>query len=256
MTSAGDALLSVEHISKSFGGLAAVRDVSFIVRSGAVCGVIGPNGAGKSTLFNLISGLLAPSAGTVFFCGDAIGGLATYQRARRGIVRTFQLANTFDTLTVEENVLIGAENHRRLNLFEASTHLGSHRTDLSAARRRTRETMDVLGIGALAGQPAAQLTFGQQRLVSVARALAGDARLLLLDEPAAGLSEGEIEHLCGAIARAQAAGATVLIIEHNINLIMRICGQVIVMHLGGKIGDGTPDEVRSSEKVVEAYLGA
>jgi branched-chain amino acid transport system ATP-binding protein len=256
MTPNYDALLSVENISKSFGGLAAVRNVSFAVPSGAVCGVIGPNGAGKSTLFNLISGLVAPSAGRVFFCGDAIGGLAMHQRARRGIVRTFQLANTFDSLTVEENVLIGAENHCRLNLVEASTHLGAYRAHLAAARRRARETMEILGIGALAQRPAAQLTFGQQRLVSVARALAGDARLLLLDEPAAGLSDGEIEHLCGAIARARAAGATVLIIEHNISVIMRICGQVIVMHLGEKIGDGTPDEVRSSEKVVEAYLGA
>jgi ABC-type branched-subunit amino acid transport system ATPase component len=250
------ALLSVRNVSKSFGGLVALRDVSFQVRSGDVCGVIGPNGAGKSTLFDLISGETAPSTGAVVFRGDEINGLTMYQRARRGIIRTFQLANTFDSLTVEDNVLIGAEDHRHLNLFQAATHFGTYRADLAAARKRAHEIMDIVGIGHLSRTPAALLTFGQQRLISVARALASDAELLLLDEPAAGLSGGEIEHLCDAILRVQATGATVLIIEHNVNVIMRICGQVVVMHLGEKIGDGTPEEMQKSEKVMEAYLGA
>jgi ABC-type branched-subunit amino acid transport system ATPase component len=247
--------LSVQALSKSFGGVAALRGVSFDVRPGEVCGFIGPNGAGKSTLFDLISGAAAPSAGAVVFRGKALNTLTMYQRAHLGIIRTFQLANTFDSMTVEQNVLIGAEDHRHRNLLQAATHLGAYRTNLAKARKRAKETMEIVGIGQLAQTLSARLTFGQQRLVSVARALAGDAKLLLLDEPAAGLSGGEIEHLCGAILRVQAAGATVLIIEHNVSLIMRICGHVVVMHLGEKIGDGTPDEVQKSEQVVEAYLG-
>jgi branched-chain amino acid transport system ATP-binding protein len=251
-----NALLSVCNVSKSFGGLRALRDVSLEVCRGELCGIIGPNGAGKSTLFDLISGAVAPSAGGVFFCGQSINHLPMYQRARRGIVRTFQLANIFDSLTVEENIFVGAEDHNRLDLFAAATHLGNYRTSVAEARARAREIMAMIGIEALSQMPAARLTFGQQRLVSVARALSGTAKLLLLDEPAAGLAEAEIEHLRTAILRLRSMSVTVLIIEHNVNLIMQTCDRVVVMHLGEKIGDGTPQQVQQSEQVVEAYLGS
>ena len=249
-------ILALRNIAKSYGGIVAVRDISFAVKAGEVCGVIGPNGAGKSTLFDLISGATAPSGGAVYFHAADVSDLPMYRRARGGIARTFQLANTFVSLTVEDNILVGAEDHRRRNLLQAATHLGAYRRSLAEARERAHAIMQIVGIADLARMPAARLTFGQQRLVSLARALAGNAQLLLLDEPAAGLSAGEVERLCDAIARAQQNGATVLIIEHNVKLIMRICAHVIVMHLGEKIGDGTPEEVQNSEQVVEAYLGA
>lgn len=249
-------LLELNSISKGFGGLIALRDISLCVRQGEICGVIGPNGAGKSTLFSIIAGSLPPTSGRLLFGATDVTGMPMHRRARLGIVRTFQWADTFESMTVEENIIVGAENHARLALFEAITHLGSFQVSLADAKQRTHNAMDVVGVAALAETHASQLTFGQQRLVATARALAANPRLLLLDEPAAGLSSGDIEALVRALRRARSDGATILIVEHNMDVIMQLCDHIIVMHLGEKIGDGTPDAVRQSERVVEAYLGA
>ncbi len=251
-----DPVLQVEHVARAFGGVRALGDVSMQVMPGEICGLIGPNGAGKSTLFGVIAGTVSPDTGRVRLKGADVTGLPVHRRARLGLARTFQLAQEFETMTVADNVMVGAERHDRLGLVGAALGLPGARAAVQKARARAEAALETAGLAGVAGLPAAQLTFGQQRLLATARALASGPGLLLLDEPAAGLSSGDMELLCAAILRARAGGAAVLFVEHNMEVIMRLCDHVVVMHLGEKIGDGTPAEVRSSERVMEAYLGA
>ena len=187
--------------------------------------------------------------------GTRLDGLPSHRVAAAGVSRAFQLVNLFGSMTVAENVLVGAERHDKLKLWQAITHLNSFAADRQEAVARVQRAIDLVGIGHLAGLPVANITYGQQRLVATARALAAEPRLLLLDEPAAGLAGPEMEALSAAVRRARDAGTTVLLVEHNVEFVMDLCDHVAVLHFGRKIADGTAAEVRKSEAVIEAYLG-
>jgi branched-chain amino acid transport system ATP-binding protein len=247
--------LRVEQLTKRFGGLLAVDSISFDVGEGEICAVIGPNGAGKTTLFNIIAGERKPDAGRVRLQDEDITGFADYDVARRGIGRSFQLVHLFESMSVAENVLLGAEDHRQLRMLSAATHLGGHSRRLEIARAQADEVLALVGIKHLTDRPIGSLSFGQQRLVGAARALASRPRLLLLDEPAAGLSRGELEVLRAAILRVRSRPTSILIVEHNVEFVLSLCDRAIVMNFGRKIAEGTPDEIRHSEAVLEVYLG-
>jgi ABC-type branched-subunit amino acid transport system ATPase component len=248
-------VLAIEALSKNFDGLTAVKNVNMTVGAKEICGLIGPNGAGKSTLFNLIAGELAPSAGSISLRGIAISGLPADAVARFGISRAFQLVHLFLSMTAIENVMVGAQARRSLSLFAALTHTGKFRNNESEIRQRAFDALDAVGMKDYAGTRVENLPHGRQRLVATARALAADPALLLLDEPAAGLSAAEIDCLAKAITDARDQGISILLVEHNVGLVLRLCDHVVVLHKGEKIADGSPTEVRASDAVAEAYLG-
>lgn len=247
--------LQLSGVTKRFGGLVAVESVDLDVPAGEICAVIGPNGAGKSTLFNMIAGALRPTEGMIRLDGADITGQPSHEVSLQGIARSFQLVNLFASMTVAENVLVGAERHATLGVWSSATHLGRFGRERREAEERAAHAIGLVGIADLADHPVGRITYGQQRLVAAARALAARPKLLLLDEPAAGLSEPEVEVLAHAVRRARDDGATVLIVEHNVGFVMSLCEHVAVLHFGKRIADGTPQEIRNSPTVIEAYLG-
>jgi ABC-type branched-subunit amino acid transport system ATPase component len=244
------AILQVAKLSKRFGGLTAVADLSFEVREGEILGLIGPNGAGKSTTFNLIAGLYRPDAGQIRFGDQDLQGLPPHEIARRGIMRTFQHNRPFEGMTVLENVLVGAHTRFSNNVFSARA--GQEEARL---RGRAAQLLEFVGLAGLRDAAVDRLSFGQGRLLEIARALAGEPRLLLLDEPAAGLTLAEAARIAEAIRGIAARGIAVLLIEHDMHFLMPLAQRVVVLNFGGKIAEGTPDEVRSHPAVVDAYLG-
>ena len=251
-----EAILQVSDLSIRFGGVKALNGISFAVGAGQICGIIGPNGAGKTTLFNCLSRLYDANGGSILFKGTPIGGVPRHRMAGLGIGRTFQNLALFGSMTVRENIMVGGHCHSRGGFLDAALQLGRFRRSEAALARQADELMERLDLTAIAGLPVNRLTFATQKRVELARALASQPDLLLLDEPAGGLNHEEVDDLRALIvAIRDRFRLTVLLVEHHLNLVMRVSDKVVAFDFGQKIAEGTPDEVRSNPDVIRAYLG-
>ncbi|MDX9958262.1 MAG: ABC transporter ATP-binding protein [Clostridia bacterium] len=256
MNDDGTNILEVKNLTKRFGGLAAVADVSFSVRDGGIIGLIGPNGAGKTTIFNLITGVYKVTEGSVMFEGKPITDMEPYRIADSGVTRTFQNIRLFKNLSVYDNVFTACHLSAKYSLPEAILRLPRFRREEKLLKEKAANLLEIVGLQDRADVIASNLPYGLQRRLEIVRALALDPRLLLLDEPAAGMNPDETEHLMQLIGDIRKRfKLSVLVIEHHMDLVMGLCERIVVLNFGIKLAEGAPSEIRGDPKVVEAYLG-
>lgn len=248
-------ILSVENLQKSFGGIQAIDSLDFSISQGQVKSVIGPNGAGKTTLFNLITGIYRPSDGILRFNGKILNGLKPYRIARLGISRTFQNLQLFANMTVLENVMVGRHSLTSAGLLSTGLRLSRMRREEKNIRKKALEELSFMGLETKPELEAVSLPLGEQKLLEIARALATSPRLLLLDEPAAGLNIRETEKLSQTILKIRDRGITIILVEHDMSLVMEISDEILVLNYGSKIAEGPPREIQRNREVIAAYLG-
>jgi branched-chain amino acid transport system ATP-binding protein len=248
-------MLRVEKITQVFGGITALRDVSFSVDKGEIKGVIGPNGAGKTTLFNIITGIYRQTSGNVFLDDKKVSFLPPERLARRGMVRTFQNVELFGSMTVLENVMVGLHCKSRSGIFSSALKLPGVMREEQRIREKALQCLEFAGISEHAPDTAENLPFGKGRLLEIARAMALSPEIVLLDEPAAGLNARETNDLGVLIEKIRSSGVTVVLVEHDMELVMDICDSIMVLNLGEKLAEGTPREIQENQKVITAYLG-
>jgi ABC-type branched-subunit amino acid transport system ATPase component len=247
------ALLEVKNVTKQFGGLTALNNVSFSVEEGEIRGLIGPNGAGKSTMFKNIAGFYTPTKGEILFDGKKIAGHKPSEIAGLGICRTFQETTLFQEMTVFENALVGTHLKAKAGVFSAL--LGLDKEKQKNARKKTMEVLDFMGLADRKDQLASELPLGSQRALAIAISLCSEPKLMLMDEPFAGMNPEETNHMMDLTRRVQKSGISIILVEHDMKAVMGLCGYLTVLNFGTPLAQGTPDEIRSNPKVIEAYLG-
>ncbi len=249
------AILEVDNVTIKFGGLTALNEVTFDIKEGEILGLIGPNGAGKTTCFNVMTGVYQATSGQVRFDGKPLGRLGRHKITRLGIARTFQNIRLFKNMTVLENVMVGADTHSKVSFFDALFRTPRHRRTESEALQRSKELLELVGIRADYDELASNLSYGDQRRLEIARAMATGPKLLCLDEPAAGFNPAEKVKLMELIRKVRDTGYTVLLIEHDMRLVMGVTDRIVVLEFGQKIAEGAPAEIRDNPAVIAAYLG-